>query len=127
MVRLPEDRAIQAVKITVLRDNNERLRGEASPRWAVQVHLGNPGYSLEEMGVSASEVEYHYLVSTTTAEPTVYTSLVDAVSALQSLVVLQEGRGYETERNPSGRYTSKHPENPPVIFWIEDETGAVVS
>ncbi len=77
--------------------------------------------------MSASEVEYHYLVSTTTAEPTVYTSLADAVSALQSLVVLQEGRGYETERNPSGRYMSKHPENPPVIFWIENETGAVVS
>ena len=79
------------------------------------------------MGVSVSEVECYYLVTTSTAEPSVYHSLVDAASAIQSVIVLHEGRGYETERKPSGRYMSKHPENPPVIFWIENETGAVVS
>jgi hypothetical protein len=72
-------------------------------------------------------VDYHYLQTTTSAEPTRYGSLADALSALEALIVLQEGRGFATHKNPSGRYMSKNPDKPTVMFWIENENGELVS
>ena len=74
-----------------------------------------------------SDAANYYLVTTTSADSSVYTSLVDAMAALQSLVQLQRGRGYESQRNPSGRYISEHPDLPAVLFWVTDESGDIVS
>ena len=69
----------------------------------------------------------YFIVTTTTKEPTAYASLEDAVIGLKGLTELQSARGYTTERNPSGRHMSKHPDKPLIMFWIEDAGGKVVS
>jgi hypothetical protein len=68
-----------------------------------------------------------FIITTTTKEPSEYASLEDAAVALSGLLELQAARGYLTERNPSGRHMSKHPDKPPMMFWIEDAKGQVVS
>jgi hypothetical protein len=68
----------------------------------------------------------HFLV-TTTARKTSYRSLGEATTALRGLIALQMGRGYETERNANGRHISKHPVNPAVVFWVENQGGVIVS
>lgn len=82
---------------------------------------------LKEARLSVKDADYYYLHTTTSEEPTRYGSLAEAASALDALIALQEGRQYKTERNPSGRYMSKRQKNPTVMFWIENEGGAVVS
>jgi hypothetical protein len=68
-----------------------------------------------------------FIVTTTTKEPSEYVSLEDAVAALKSLTELQSARGYVTERNPSGRHMSKHPDKPLIMYWIEDSSGKILS
>jgi hypothetical protein len=68
-----------------------------------------------------------FIVTTTTKDRSAYASLDDAVIALKGLSELQSARGYVTERNPSGRHMSKHPDKPLLMFWIEDSAGKVVS
>jgi len=79
----------------------------------------------EEFSMSAKA--RHFIISTTTKERSEYTSLIDAVAALQGMLELQAARGFENARNPSGRYLSKHPDNPPVMLWIENAEGSIVS
>ena len=69
----------------------------------------------------------YYIVTTTSKERSDYTSLESAVAALTAMLELQSARGYKNDRNPSGRYMSKHPDNPPAMFWIEDTTGKILS
>jgi hypothetical protein len=71
--------------------------------------------------------ERFFIVTTTTKERSEYASLEDAVIALKGLLELQSARGYVSERNPSGRHMSKHPDKPLVMFWIEDARGQVAS
>jgi hypothetical protein len=68
-----------------------------------------------------------FIVTTTTKPRSEYASLEEAATALSGLTELQSARGYVTERNPSGRHMSKHPDKPLVMFWIEDASGKVVS
>jgi hypothetical protein len=68
-----------------------------------------------------------FIVTTGAKGRSEYAALEDAVAALKGLLELQSARGYSSEKNPSGRYMSKHPEKPLVMFWIEDSTGKVVS
>jgi hypothetical protein len=68
-----------------------------------------------------------FIVTTTTKDRSEYASIGDAVTALKGLLELQSARGYVTERNPSGRHMSKHPDKPLLMFWIEDSSGKVVS
>jgi hypothetical protein len=68
-----------------------------------------------------------FIITTTTKERSEYACFEDAVDALSGLLELQTARGYMTERNPSGRHMSKHPDKPPVMFWIENAKGKVVS
>lgn len=49
------------------------------------------------------------------------------MTALNGLLALQSAWGYLNERDASGRHMSKHPDEPIVMFWIEDSKGAVVS
>jgi hypothetical protein len=77
--------------------------------------------------LAVKDVDYYYLRSTTSVEATRYGSLSEASSALEALIVLQEGRGFTTQKNPSGRYMSEHPDKATVMFWIEIEGGEVVS
>jgi hypothetical protein len=74
-----------------------------------------------------NEVDRYYIVTTAAKERSEYTSQTDADAALNGLLELQLARGYENERNPSGRYMSKHRDKPLVIFWIENAQGSVVS
>ena len=68
-----------------------------------------------------------FIVTTSGKDRSRYSSLDEAVDALNGLLELQTARGYESERNPSGRYMSKHPDMPLVMFWIEDADGKVAS
>jgi hypothetical protein len=68
-----------------------------------------------------------FIVTTTTKERSEYASLEEAVIALNGVTELQSARGYMTERIPSGRHMSKHPDKPLVMFWLEDASGKVVS
>jgi hypothetical protein len=81
---------------------------------------------LEALGLAVKDVDYYFLRTTTSVDPTRYGSLSDANSALEALIVLQEGRGFTTQKNPSGRYMSEHPDKPMVMFWIEGEDGEIV-
>jgi hypothetical protein len=77
--------------------------------------------------VGTNEVDRYFIVTTAAKERSEYASQVDANTALQGLLELQLARGYENERNPSGRFMSKHPDKPLVIFWIENAKGKIVS
>ena len=80
------------------------------------------------MGSGAStDLEWFSLVTTATKERSTYSSLLDAKTALQGQLELQLARGYQNERNPSGRYMSKREDAPVLMFWIEDASGHVVS
>lgn len=39
----------------------------------------------------------------------------------------QEGPGFTTQKNRSGRYMSEHPDKPMGMFWIEGEDGEIVN
>jgi hypothetical protein len=77
--------------------------------------------------VATNKSERFFIVTTTTKERSEYSSIEDAVAALKGLLELQSARGYVSERNPSGRHMSKHPDKPLVMFWIEDAGGKVAS
>jgi hypothetical protein len=68
-----------------------------------------------------------FIVTTGAKGRSEYATLEEAVAALNGLLELQSARGYASEKNPSGRYMSKHPDKPLIMFWIEDSQGQVVS
>jgi hypothetical protein len=73
------------------------------------------------------EVDYHYLRTSSQSEPRRYPSLEDALAAINDLFHLQGGRGFNTIRDRSGKYTSRHADGRTVQFWAENERGDVVS
>ena len=75
----------------------------------------------------SSVADCYYIVTTATKDRSQYSSLEVAQTALDGLLKLQIARGYANTRNASGRFMSKQPDMPLVMFWIEDENGKVVS
>jgi hypothetical protein len=74
------------------------------------------------------EVDNHYLkTSAVRAEPRRYSSLADVLAAMKDLIQLQNGRGFNTVRDDTGKHTSRHPDGRVVQFWAEDRRGAIVS
>jgi hypothetical protein len=55
-----------------------------------------------------------------------YSSRSDALAALHKLLTKQAAEGFETLREPSGRYSSCHPDRRKVEFWVDDANGDIV-
>ncbi len=74
------------------------------------------------------EVDYHYLkTSAVRGEPRKYPSLDEALYAMNALIHLQRGRGFNITRDNDGKHTSRHADGRAVQFWAENELGDIVS
>jgi hypothetical protein len=72
------------------------------------------------------ECNYHYLVMSDPQDVVKYSTRSDALGALHNLLAKQAAEGYTTEREPSGRYRSTHPDGRTIEFWIDDSNGDIV-